>query len=268
MVFDALRLSNLSDMIDYSDRHLPYAFTLACQPIVDFPNKRVIGYDVVIQGKQGQSASDLIASIDDPDKRFHFDLSTRFKVLNLAKVNGINNFIFLDLVSSNTDRVNEAAEITQNFCFGLGFSPSRVVFQYAEGRNDEDINLWVDRLQVHRTHGFRESLDGFGSGYASLTKLSRFQPHFAKLDPTFINNVEHDVLRQSIVRSLVETCTDMKIALVIRGVNSSEQASCLSSLGARFMQGSYFAEPELNHFPSVDSSLFNIDDSINWPSSH
>lgn len=268
MIFDALRLANLSDMIDYSDRHLSNAFNLACQPIVDFPNRRVIGYDVVIQGKQGQCASDLSASIEDPDKRFHFDLSSRFKVLNLAKENSINNFIFLDLVNSNIDRVNEAAEITQNFCFGLGLSPARVVFQYAEGCNEEDINLWVDRLQVHRTHGFRESLDGFGSGFASLTKLSRFQPHFAKLDPTFINDVENDVLRQAIVRSLVETCTHMRIALVIKGVSSIEQASCLAALGARFMQGPYFAEAELNCFPSVDCRLFDTDDRLNWPSSH
>lgn len=256
MSVTAIELANLSDMIDYSNRNLPNAFALECQPIVDFPHSRVIGYDVVIKGEQGQTANELISSIKDPNKRFHFDLSTRFKVLNLAKSCNINKFIFLNLVHTNIDRVSEAAEITQNFCFGLGLSPARVVFQYAEGRSDEDINIWVDRLQVHRCHGFRESLEGFGSGFASLTKLSRFQPHFAKLDEQFIKNIENDELPQAILRCLLETCTDMRIALIVRGVQSKEQALCLSSLGVRFMQGSYFGVPELNAFPRVATDLF------------
>jgi EAL domain-containing protein (putative c-di-GMP-specific phosphodiesterase class I) len=83
-------------------------------------------------------------------------------------------------------------------------------------------------------------VDEFGTGYASLGFLRRFPIRGIKLARPLLQGLTHDRRQTAVVSSLVETAHGMGLTVMVKGVETYEQAAALHTLGADLAQGPYF----------------------------
>ncbi|MCX7620243.1 MAG: bifunctional diguanylate cyclase/phosphodiesterase [Acidimicrobiales bacterium] len=96
--------------------------------------------------------------------------------------------------------------------------------------------------------GVKIGLDDFGTGMSSLQYLLEFNLDYVRIDRGFVDKVsvegELGKAASSIVRHIAAMASELGILAIAEGVETTEQASLLSSLGALLGQGFAFGRPE------------------------
>jgi EAL domain-containing protein (putative c-di-GMP-specific phosphodiesterase class I) len=60
------------------DSPVPFAFTMAFQPIVDVRQRSIIYYEALVRGPNGESASSILGQVTD-ELMYRFDQACRIK---------------------------------------------------------------------------------------------------------------------------------------------------------------------------------------------
>jgi len=107
-----------------------------------------------------------------------------------------------------------------------------------------DIEKTVGVLEQLGRFGIRISLDDFGTGYSSLSYLTRLPVHYLKIDQSFINEMEQDESKRTIVKSIISVAHSLKMKVVAEGIETLEQAELLKEYQCDIGQGYYFSRPQ------------------------
>ena len=99
-----------------------------------------------------------------------------------------------------------------------------------------------DALLQLRKAGHRIAIDDFGTGYSSLGYLSRFPVDRIKIAQTFIADLTSSSSNATIVRAAIALAHELKLDVVVEGVETAEQLGQLRSWGCRKVQGHYFSK--------------------------
>ncbi len=110
--------------------------------------------------------------------------------------------------------------------------------------NDAVIHAEIQEL---RALGLKLSLDDFGTGFSSLSYLTRFDFTTLKIDKSFVQMLGHDERGRRVVESICATGKSLGLSLVAEGVESQAQADTLTQCGVDCMQGFLFARPMAPH---------------------
>lgn len=103
------------------------------------------------------------------------------------------------------------------------------------------LTRFVDQIKAH---GFRCSLDDFGSGYSSLNTLKDIDVDTLKLDRAFWASPTTDNTRERIIiRSLVQLAKKLGMATVSEGVETPAQIKFLKEIHCDMAQGYAFFKP-------------------------
>ena len=121
----------------------------------------------------------------------------------------------------------------------------RVVFEITERADLSGIDDPRRRITDLKRSGFRVAVDDIGAGYAGLNSFVTLDPDLIKLDMMLVRNIDSDLLRQRLVRSLIDLCVDMSIDVVAEGIETPAERDTLIALGCDLFQGYLFARPEL-----------------------
>ena len=87
------------------------------------------------------------------------------------------------------------------------------------------------------------SIDDFGSGYASLSRLKDVPFRELKLDRGFVTNCAADPLKRSLCQTVVDLAHCFKASACAEGIETVEELRCLIDLGFDTAQGFIFAKP-------------------------
>ena len=87
------------------------------------------------------------------------------------------------------------------------------------------------------------SLDDFGTGFSSLSYLTRFPINCIKLDRAFVDRIGKDVASEELIRTLLALAGRLKLRVVAEGVEQANQQRFLSGIGCDLMQGYRFVRP-------------------------
>jgi EAL domain-containing protein (putative c-di-GMP-specific phosphodiesterase class I) len=98
-------------------------------------------------------------------------------------------------------------------------------------------------LQAIHERGIKLAFDDFGTGYASLSYLTRFPLTRIKIDRSFIGKITDDAGDAAIVRSLIAMAHNLGLAVIAEGVETEAQAACLLNERCEEAQGYLFAKP-------------------------
>ena len=114
--------------------------------------------------------------------------------------------------------------------------------------------------------GVRLSLDDFGTGHSSLTKLKRLPVEELKIDRTFVMSLPGDRADEAIVRSTISMAHDLGVSVVGEGVENGGAWEMLAHFGASAIQGFYLARP----MPAAEFGRWLADDrselaAVHWP---
>lgn len=94
--------------------------------------------------------------------------------------------------------------------------------------------------------GIGLSLDDFGTGFSSLSYLTRFPINCIKLDRMFVERIGKDKATEEVIQSLLDLSRKLKLHVVAEGIEEQYQQTFLTAAGCELMQGFHFARPMPN----------------------
>lgn len=111
----------------------------------------------------------------------------------------------------------------------------------ALGREEEILSA----LKALRARGVAIAFDDFGTGYASLSCLTRYPLTRIKIDRSFIQKIDaQSPLEDSaIVRSIIMMGRNLGLDVTAEGVETAAQANFLGAEGCAELQGFFFSRP-------------------------
>uniref|UniRef100_UPI00258F73A2 putative bifunctional diguanylate cyclase/phosphodiesterase n=1 Tax=uncultured Massilia sp. TaxID=169973 RepID=UPI00258F73A2 len=121
--------------------------------------------------------------------------------------------------------------------------PECLEIELTESLFMSDVTPAVELLHRMKSLGVNLSIDDFGTGFSSLSYLSRFPIDVLKIDRSFVADITHDANDAAIVTSIIALAHNLKLAVIAEGVETLEQLDYLRSHGCDEMQGYYFSKP-------------------------
>jgi diguanylate cyclase (GGDEF)-like protein/PAS domain S-box-containing protein len=106
--------------------------------------------------------------------------------------------------------------------------------------NNDDA---ITPLQELHNRGIKLAFDDFGTGYASLSYLTKFPVSRIKIDRSFVAKVTDDAENAAIVRSLIAMAHNLKLGIIAEGVETEAQARFLLEERCEEAQGYLYAKP-------------------------
>ncbi len=120
------------------------------------------------------------------------------------------------------------------------FPPERLELEITEGyllsRPDHAANV----IKSIRSHGIRVSLDDFGTGFASIGYLRRFELDRLKLDRSFVEFVDSNRQSAEVTKAVIGLSHALNLPITAEGVETSPQALFLTLAGCQRLQGWHY----------------------------
>ncbi len=124
-----------------------------------------------------------------------------------------------------------------------GIDPATVCLEVTESMVMQDADLAIATLRELKSLGLSISVDDFGTGFSSLAYLKRFPLDELKIDKSFVDGLGRDSEATAIVAAVMGMAHALDLRVVAEGVETSDQAVRLRTLGCDEAQGFYYARP-------------------------
>ena len=235
-----------------------FPFTMAFQPIVDIQDCRIDGYEALVRGLNGESAAQMLGQVT-AESLYSFDQNCRVKAIELAAKLGIRQRLSINFLPNAVYEPRACIQATLSAAKRTGFDPRQLTFEIVETETIADTAHLLNIINEYRRQGFKVALDDFATGYSGLSRLADLRPDIVKLDRALIKDCDQDRVRLAIVASVLALAAEIGIKVVVEGVERLGEVDALRSVGARFMQGYYFARPMLEGVAQHSD--------VTWPSS-
>lgn len=110
-------------------------------------------------------------------------------------------------------------------------------------------------LALLRSRGVLFSIDDFGTGHSSLSRLRKLPVSELKIDRSFVKDMKNNHDDMVIVSSTVDLARNLGLGVIAEGVEDARTLELLQSLGCRHVQGHYISAP----LPPADFAQFLAD---------
>jgi diguanylate cyclase (GGDEF)-like protein len=122
-------------------------------------------------------------------------------------------------------------------------APGRLSLELTEQAISGDGARIPSALRVLRDAGVELSLDDFGVGSASLTRLRTLPVVEVKIDRSFVHGFETRQEDRAIVAAIVDLARGLGLRCVAEGVETAATLAALADLGCDVVQGYHLARP-------------------------
>lgn len=124
-----------------------------------------------------------------------------------------------------------------------GIDPSRVELEITESLMIQDPEQTRIVFRDLSEHGFRISIDDFGTGFSSLAMLKQFPAHSLKIDKSFIQGLPASQDDVMMTRTIIAMADGLGLTTIAEGIETNDHLQFLVGNGCRLGQGYYFARP-------------------------
>ena len=127
-------------------------------------------------------------------------------------------------------------------CATAGLPPTLVHIEVTETYFGSDAAAVRDNIRVLRGAGVIISMDDFGTGHSSLSRLTEIELDVIKIDQSFVAAI--DTERDSPVADLtIKLAATIGLQVIAEGVETEAQAEWLLEHGCLFAQGYLYSRP-------------------------
>ncbi len=224
---------------------------MAFQPIVDVQARRILAYEALTRGPQGEPIGTVLEKTVH-NNRYAFDQRCREKAIQISSHLGILATGADLSINFFPNAVYEPAQClrrTFNAASEAGFPLERIIFEITEVEEVHSQDHLRNIMLEYKKHGLRVAIDDFGAGHSGLSLLSVFQPDIIKIDRALIHKLHERPASRSIVRSIAQVCEELNVTIVAEGIEQEQEMQVLCDLGIHRMQGYFFARPAFEALP-------------------
>jgi diguanylate cyclase (GGDEF)-like protein len=123
-------------------------------------------------------------------------------------------------------------------------SPHQLVLEITESVAVSEQEIVDEVLAGLRDTGVQLSVDDFGTGFSSLSFVTRVAVDELKVDRSFVDEMIDSPAAEAVVRGTVELGARLGARVVAEGVETTEQREALIALGCVSAQGYHFCQPK------------------------
>ena len=227
-----------------SGQSLGFEIRMAFQPIIDWSVQDIIGYEALVRGPEGQGAGWVFEHINDSNK-YYFDQACRVKAIQTAARLGCDSLLSINFLPNAVYNPETCIKATIEAADLYGFDLTKLIFEVTEGEQIPDKAHLNRIFQSYSKRGFQTAIDDYGSGFATLDWLIELKPDILKLDMQLIRDIDQHPAKQFIVEQTVAQCELQGTKVLAEGIETRAELDYLTSVGIRYLQGYYFAKPQL-----------------------
>lgn len=115
--------------------------------------------------------------------------------------------------------------------------------ELTEGSVMEDGEQAIATLRELNALGIKISIDDFGLGYSSLSRLTQLPIDVLKIDQSFVRDATENPENAAIMMAIITLAHSLKLKVVAEGVEEESQYKFLRLLRCDYMQGYLFSKP-------------------------
>ena len=136
-----------------------------------------------------------------------------------------------------------------------GTSPDRLTLELTESALISDIATTSQKMNILKGVGVGVSIDDFGTGFSSLSYLTRFPLDQLKIDRSFIHKLPDNAADATVVQAILTLGNSLGLTVVAEGVETESQHMFLHNCGCPTFQGYLFGHPmDVNQFEECVNS--------------
>lgn len=162
-----------------------------------------------------------------------------------------------DWIDSGREPLPISVNVSKNDMFSLNFTeyflnlmekyqlPANMIeLEITETTYIEDLERVGAEINKLHTAGFTILMDDFGSGYSSLNSLKELEIDVLKIDMKFLRiDYENQEKGKSILESMVNMANQLRLPIIVEGVEMRDQVKLLTEMGCKYAQGYYYHRP-------------------------
>lgn len=223
-----------------------HKFEMYYQPKYSLENEKIVSYEALIRWFDGDQSISPGVFIPIAEQEGLIDdismivISDVFKNMmsNWHKKRSVSiNLSVLQLIDYNfIDFIIEQAK-------EYSINPKEVIFEVTESMLDLNIEQVQASTMRLKSHGFKLSLDDFGSGASSLYRFAKLDFDEIKYDRSFVTEMARNEKVYTTFVKTVELFKSYDMTIVAEGIETKEQLELLKPLDIDQIQGYYYSRP-------------------------
>jgi len=216
------------------------------QPIVDMDHDAIMGYEALTRGPANTAFAvpkALFTVSESSHLSGELDDLCRQKALLGARGFDPAKKLFLNALPETLGAPGLIARNLAAVLEEVALQPQNLVLEITERTAIEDFESFGRELERLRRSGFLVAIDDVGTGYSSLQAISEVPADFLKIDISLIKNVHQSLIKQDLVRSLLQVASRTRMRVIAEGIETREECQALRACGVRYGQGFYFGRP-------------------------
>ncbi len=123
----------------------------------------------------------------------------------------------------------------------------RLKIELTESLLLDDVEGAIEKMQAIKQLGVGFTLDDFGTGFSSLSYLTRLPLNQLKIDRSFIRNLPHSQNDAVIAQTIITMAQSLNLSVIAEGVETEAQQQFLEQHGCSTYQGYLFSHPVTPH---------------------
>ncbi len=135
--------------------------------------------------------------------------------------------------------VQDVADVLQR----TGLRPDLLQIELTESAMVTGVDHAAQAIQQLRAFGVTVAIDDFGTGYSCLSYLPRLSFDALKIDRSFVRELPERPEIAAMVHSLVTLAHNLKMKVIVEGVETEQQLQAVSEIGGNEVQGFLLGRP-------------------------
>ncbi|MCG9722736.1 GGDEF domain-containing phosphodiesterase [Shewanella sp. Isolate7] len=243
---------------------------LFLQPIVELPSGRLRGFEALIRWFHPERGlimpGDFIPDIENSEAIIEVGNYVIRKASELiARLNsaGWDDLYIAVNLSAKHFLAADLLTVVRQEVEAQQISARSLVLEVTEESVIEQVEQAMAAMVSLKALGVRIAIDDFGTGYSSLSYLKQLAFDLLKIDRCFSANVLDGEADTHIITTVLELAHNLGREVVAEGIETQQQAECLSCQRCELGQGYYFSRPL--DVASVFVVLQEIAETRLWP---
>ena len=226
------------------------SFYLEFQPKLDLMNDKIIGFEALARlriEKLGQISPDEFIALAE-EKLFIYDLGNHILLLacdflQLLQDEGFHETSVAVNISGIQLLREDFVENLQQKLFLSDGVGKPLEFEVTETVLLDHFSQINETLEAIKKMGISISLDDFGTGFSSFSRLSELNIDAVKIDRFFIGKISHTAEKDLIISDIISMAHKIGLSVVAEGVEDQRQKAYLQKYGCDIIQGYLLSKP-------------------------